>query len=175
MCGDLHCASVDDRDVSFAQCERSFGVMQDNNIVQFTFEVDVLRDRVRSAVDQREPFFAGGDDRPASNEHDLGDAVRRVEIGNALSAVDVDDRDAVGPFVRQKERLRVRPERANPAGLTAREVQILELLDEGLRNADIAMRLHLSPKTVDHHVSSVISKLGVKTRGEAARVFRSQK
>jgi DNA-binding CsgD family transcriptional regulator len=65
--------------------------------------------------------------------------------------------------------------RAHPAGLTSREVQILELLDEGLRNADIATRLHLSPKTVDHHVSSVLSKLGVKTRGEAARVFRSQK
>jgi DNA-binding CsgD family transcriptional regulator/tetratricopeptide (TPR) repeat protein len=65
--------------------------------------------------------------------------------------------------------------RANVAGLTAREVEIVRLLDEGLRNADIAMRLHLSPKTVDHHVSSVLAKLGVKTRGEAARVFRSQK
>lgn len=65
--------------------------------------------------------------------------------------------------------------RANPAGLTAREVEIVALLDEGLRNADIALRLHLSPKTVDHHVSSVLAKLGVRTRGEAARVFRSQK
>jgi ATP/maltotriose-dependent transcriptional regulator MalT len=65
--------------------------------------------------------------------------------------------------------------RANFGGLTSREVEILGLLDEGLRNADIATRLHLSPKTVDHHVSSVISKLGVKTRGEAARVFRSQR
>ena len=61
------------------------------------------------------------------------------------------------------------------AGLTPREAQILGLLDEGLRNAEIATRLHLSPKTVDHHVSSVLSKLGVKSRGEAARVFRSQK
>ncbi|HVR40945.1 MAG TPA: AAA family ATPase [Thermoanaerobaculia bacterium] len=65
--------------------------------------------------------------------------------------------------------------RAHPSGLTAREVQILGLVDEGLRNADIATRLHLSPKTVDHHVSSVLSKLGVKTRGEAARIYRSQK
>jgi DNA-binding NarL/FixJ family response regulator len=65
--------------------------------------------------------------------------------------------------------------RANRGGLTAREVEIVGLLDEGLRNADIAERLHLSAKTVDHHVSSVLSKLGVKTRGEAARVFRSQK
>ncbi len=65
--------------------------------------------------------------------------------------------------------------RADPAGLTTRELQILELVDEGLRNADIAGRLHLSPKTVDHHVSSVLAKLGVRTRGEAARVFRSRK
>lgn len=65
--------------------------------------------------------------------------------------------------------------RAHPAGLTAREVEILELLDEGLRNADIARRLHVSPKTVDHHVSSVLAKLKVRSRAEAARLFRSQK
>jgi DNA-binding CsgD family transcriptional regulator len=68
-----------------------------------------------------------------------------------------------------------RSTRAHPAGLTAREAEILALLDEGLRNADIAHRLHVSTKTVDHHVSSVLAKLGVRTRGEAARVFRTQK
>jgi DNA-binding CsgD family transcriptional regulator len=83
-------------------------------------------------------------------------------------------------IVRQKLRARgVRgprqSTRANPSGLTARELEILQLLDEGLRNADIAARLHVSAKTVDHHVSSVLSKLGVRSRGEAARVFRSQK
>jgi DNA-binding CsgD family transcriptional regulator len=62
--------------------------------------------------------------------------------------------------------------RTNPAGLTAREVEILELLGEGLRNADIAERLFVSAKTVDHHVSSILSKLGAKTRGEAARKFK---
>jgi DNA-binding CsgD family transcriptional regulator/tetratricopeptide (TPR) repeat protein len=65
--------------------------------------------------------------------------------------------------------------RANFAGLTAREVEILGLLEQGLRNAEIAGRLHLSPKTVDHHVSSVLYKLGVKNRMEAARVFRARK
>jgi DNA-binding NarL/FixJ family response regulator len=64
--------------------------------------------------------------------------------------------------------------RANPAGLTAREMEILQLLDEGLRNADIAERLHVSAKTVDHHVSSVLSKLGVRTRGEATRAARER-
>jgi len=64
--------------------------------------------------------------------------------------------------------------RANPSGLTEREIEILRLLDEGLRNADIAAQLFVSPKTVDHHVSSILGKLGVRSRREAARVFRAQ-
>ncbi|HEX7705276.1 MAG TPA: AAA family ATPase [Thermoanaerobaculia bacterium] len=80
---------------------------------------------------------------------------------------------------RKLRRLRARGPRTStreqPAGLTRREVEILELLDEGLRNTDIAERLFVSPKTVDHHVSSILSKLGARTRGEAARLFRSQK
>ena len=62
--------------------------------------------------------------------------------------------------------------RTNPFGLTDREVEILRLVDEGLRNAEIAARLYVSPKTVDHHVSSVLSKLGAKNRRDAARQFR---
>lgn len=58
---------------------------------------------------------------------------------------------------------------ANPAGLTRRELEVLQNLSEGLRNAEIAERLYLSPKTVDHHVSSVLAKLGVSSRVEAAR------
>ena len=57
--------------------------------------------------------------------------------------------------------------RANPAGLTTRELEVLALLAEGLRNAQIADRLVLSGKTVDHHVSAVLRKLGVHSRGEA--------
>ncbi|HET7047419.1 MAG TPA: AAA family ATPase [Solirubrobacteraceae bacterium] len=57
--------------------------------------------------------------------------------------------------------------RSNPAGLTARELEVLALLTEGLRNADIAARLVVSAKTVDHHVSAILRKLGVRTRSEA--------
>ena len=56
----------------------------------------------------------------------------------------------------------------NPAGLTAREVEVLELVAEGLRNADIGQRLFLSEKTVGHHVSSILHKLEVRTRGQAS-------
>jgi DNA-binding CsgD family transcriptional regulator/tetratricopeptide (TPR) repeat protein len=58
--------------------------------------------------------------------------------------------------------------RANPAGLTAREIEVLELVAQGLRNAEIAERLFLSEKTVGHHVSAILRKLGVRTRGEAS-------
>jgi DNA-binding CsgD family transcriptional regulator len=58
--------------------------------------------------------------------------------------------------------------RENPAALTGRELEVLRLLAEGLRNADVAKRLVLSPRTVDHHVSAILRKLGARTRGEAA-------
>jgi DNA-binding CsgD family transcriptional regulator/tetratricopeptide (TPR) repeat protein len=57
---------------------------------------------------------------------------------------------------------------ANPAGLTDRQLEILRLVATGLSNAEIAQRLVVSPRTVDHHVSAILAKLGVPTRREAA-------
>ena len=57
--------------------------------------------------------------------------------------------------------------RSNPANLTVRELEVLQLIAEGLRNAEIAERLVVSQRTIDHHVSAILRKLDAKTRGEA--------
>jgi DNA-binding CsgD family transcriptional regulator len=62
--------------------------------------------------------------------------------------------------------------RRNPAGLTARELEVMRLLAEGHTNSAIAERLYVSPRTVDHHVSSLLRKLGTRTRGEAVAAAR---
>ena len=58
--------------------------------------------------------------------------------------------------------------RADPLGLTRREREVLELICAGQTNAEIAAGLFLSAKTVDHHVSAVLAKLGTPTREAAA-------
>jgi DNA-binding CsgD family transcriptional regulator/tetratricopeptide (TPR) repeat protein len=57
----------------------------------------------------------------------------------------------------------------NPAGLTSRELETLTLVAGGLRNREIAERLFLSEKTVDHHISAILAKLGVRSRTDAMR------
>jgi DNA-binding CsgD family transcriptional regulator/tetratricopeptide (TPR) repeat protein len=58
--------------------------------------------------------------------------------------------------------------RENPANLTPREVEVLGLVADGLRSAEIAERLFLSRKTVDNHVSAILRKLGARSRAEAS-------
>jgi DNA-binding CsgD family transcriptional regulator len=65
--------------------------------------------------------------------------------------------------------------RSNPFGLTVRELEILRCLATGLTNGGIGAKPHVSPKTVDHHVSSVLAKLGAASRGEAARIAREER
>jgi DNA-binding CsgD family transcriptional regulator len=55
----------------------------------------------------------------------------------------------------------------NPLGLTARQMEVLALMAEGLSNAEIANRLFISPKTVDHHISAILAKFDAHSRAEA--------
>jgi DNA-binding CsgD family transcriptional regulator len=59
--------------------------------------------------------------------------------------------------------------RANPARLTRRELDVLALIAEGQLDREIAARLFLSPRTVGHHVSAILAKLGARSRAEAAQ------
>jgi DNA-binding CsgD family transcriptional regulator/tetratricopeptide (TPR) repeat protein len=62
--------------------------------------------------------------------------------------------------------------RGNPAGLTARQLEVLALVAQGLSNPEIAQRLYLSPKTVEHHVAAMLDKLGVRSRRDVASAAR---
>jgi ATP/maltotriose-dependent transcriptional regulator MalT len=97
-----------------------------------------------------------------------------------LEALQIFDRLGAEPAARlTRERLRERgvrtiprgPQastRQHPAGLTERQAEVLDLLSEGLTNAQIGDRLVVSVRTVDHHVAAVLQKLGVGSRQEAA-------
>jgi DNA-binding NarL/FixJ family response regulator len=56
---------------------------------------------------------------------------------------------------------------SNPAQLTSRELDVLHLLKEGMQNKEIAGKLFISGKTVDHHISSILFKLDVNSRTKA--------
>jgi DNA-binding CsgD family transcriptional regulator len=62
--------------------------------------------------------------------------------------------------------------RANLAGLTDRQLEIVALLREGCTNAEIAQRLYLSHRTVDNHVSALLRRLGVQSRRQVADALR---
>jgi DNA-binding CsgD family transcriptional regulator/tetratricopeptide (TPR) repeat protein len=62
--------------------------------------------------------------------------------------------------------------RKHPLGLTRRENEVLLLLSEGLTNDEIAVKLVVSPRTVDHHVSALLGKVGVPSRGAAVAQAR---
>jgi DNA-binding CsgD family transcriptional regulator/tetratricopeptide (TPR) repeat protein len=94
------------------------------------------------------------------------DILARLDAPAVRHAV-LRERHARGLAVPRGPRQASRASRANPAGLTAREAEVLQLLADGLSYAEVADRLVLSEKTVGHHVSAVLRKLGEPTRSRA--------
>jgi DNA-binding NarL/FixJ family response regulator len=117
--------------------------------------VDAARARLdlARALEEGEPAVAIQEARTALAEFERVGAPREADAAAAL-------------LRRHGVRGRTGPKGAGL--LTRREQEVLLLVAEGLTNPEIAARLFLSSKTVGHHVSSVLAKLGVKTRGEAA-------
>jgi DNA-binding CsgD family transcriptional regulator/tetratricopeptide (TPR) repeat protein len=115
---------------------------------------------------------------PYEHALELAGSGRQPELLAALATLDGLGAQAAATLARRQLRRlgvthlprRPRPRtRANPAGLTDRQLEVLGLLAEGLTNAEIADRLVVSVRTVDHHVAAILAKLNVTSRREAAR------
>ena len=111
-------------------------------------------------------------------------ALRHGDDAAAFAAVAIlDELGAAAVAARVRAELRARgvenvprgpspATRSHPAGLTPRQAEVVALLAEGLSYPEIADRLFVSSSTIDHHVSAVLSKLGVSTRSEAVDAAR---
>jgi ATP/maltotriose-dependent transcriptional regulator MalT len=98
--------------------------------------------------------------RAADLDYD-GILVAEESAGSAASSID-------GEIGRRRQSWRADDEEPREP-LTPREVQVLELLAEGLPNKAIAVRLHISDQTVKFHVSAICGKLGAANRTDAVR------
>jgi DNA-binding CsgD family transcriptional regulator/GTPase SAR1 family protein len=112
----------------------------------------------------------------ALSEGDEKSMIDAIEIFDRLGA------SATSQYIKQKMResgIKSIPKgarkttRENIAGLTNRQLEILSLLNKGLSNIEIGNQLYISPKTVDHHISAILSKLNIHSRHEAAVFARS--
>lgn len=120
---------------------------------QMPYEAATARLDLAAACAERRPDLAADEARTAWHE------LRRLPAGHLA--------DVAAALLRSLGQS-APPARAGGGVLTAREEQVLALLGEGLTNREIAERLVVSPKTVEHHVSRLLAKLGLRNRSEAA-------
>jgi DNA-binding NarL/FixJ family response regulator len=108
----------------------------------------------------------------SGTEAGLREALRRFEALGATAAVEATRREMRRLGARSIPSGARAATRAHPLGLTRREAEVLEGICAGRTNAEIAADLFLSTRTVDHHVSSLLGKLGASTRAHAASEAR---
>lgn len=101
------------------------------------------------------------------NEADKRRAVAAIQKSGAIAVFEKLKQEMRAYGIKSIPRGIRRTTRSNTAFLTERELDVLQLLKEGLQSKEIAGRLFLSPKTVDHHISSILFKLDVKSRTRA--------
>lgn len=115
------------------------------------------------------PFEAACALLDSNSEADLRHALRRLErLGSAPGAA-MAARRLRSMGVRGVRRGATTATRANPFQLTNRELEVLQLVAHGRTDAEIAAKLFLSARTVNHHVSASLGKLGVRSRMEAVQ------
>ena len=188
--------ALGDLDAAGAAAERLAGVAADVEGPGLRAEADLARARVAAASDAHDAAIAqleqalhllpaGGPPllcgilhlELACNLAD-SDAPAANAIIEARAAMAIFERLGARAYVdRTAALLRQLGDSERPGGpsaataampLTAREADVLDLVRHGLTNAQIGERLYISPKTAEHHVSSVLGKLGVRSRAEAA-------
>jgi DNA-binding NarL/FixJ family response regulator len=125
-------------------------------LVLTTFDLD---EYVHEALRAGASGFLLKDTRP----EDLLQAIHVVAGGDALLAPSV-TRRLIAEFARRAEPGRVDPRVLD--ALTAREREVLALVAEGLTNAEVAVRLHMSPATAKTHVSRLLTKLDARDRAQ---------
>ena len=100
-------------------------------------------------------------------EDTLREALAIADSLGARPLVDICRRRLRQLGVRKVPRGPLETTRSNPAGLTSREIEVLKLLVQGRTNAQLARQLHRSTRTIDHHVSAILEKIGVGSRSAA--------
>ena len=176
-----------------AETDLAFGLALERRVPRFVGELATWRlrakidDPVPAEVSDPHALELAGDWRAAAERwRQLG-----CPYEAALALAETEDEEALRAALDQLQELEARPAatmvsrrlrehgvrgvprgprpatRSNPAGMTTRELEVLALVAEGLRNSEIADRLALSERTVDHHVSAILRKLNVRSRAEA--------